>query len=348
MLEGLKARATLILEKDGVVVLDERTALLLALIDRYGSLLTAAKSLGMAYSRAWESIARLERLLGVKVVEARRGGKGGGGAKLTGEGRKLLDLYVREHLKFLRRPLEEPKVGLRRPSLVYAGSHDPLLERLLGALGGSVEVAWVGSSGGLALLMMGEADVAGLHLYDPSTGTYNLPYLSRYWLGDKVLLVRGYDREVGFAMREEVEDPLGELLRGRLRLINRNLGSGTRVLLDHLLERRASELGLPPTAVRRVRGYEVEARTHVDVARSIARGEADVGLTIRWAASQYGLAFKHVAWERFDFAVSRASLERSEEAKRFIELLSSMEARELASRMEGYRAPADMGRPYHP
>ncbi|RLF16273.1 MAG: MolR family transcriptional regulator [Thermoprotei archaeon] len=346
-LEGLEARATLLLEKEGVTVLDERTAILLMLTDRLGSMLAAAKALGMAYSRAWEAVARIERVLGVKVVEAKRGGKGGGGAKLTPEGKELLELYVEECLKHLRRPLEAPSAGFKAPALVYAGSHDLLVERIVGLLRSkgveSVEVAWVGSSGGLALLMLNEADVAGVHLYDPASRTYNLPYLPRYWLEGRVVVVRGYDRELVFAMREEVEDPVGELLRGRLRLVNRNLGSGTRVLLDHLLERRAIEEGLDSKAAREVKGYGFEAKTHLDVARAIARGEGDVGLTTRWAAEQYGLKFKHVAWERFDFVIPRSRLEK-EGVRGFIEALLAKELREMAEALGGYKVPDEIGK----
>ena len=347
LLVKLKAKATLVLEKNGDVVVDERTATLLALIDRFGSILAAARALGLAYSRAWDAIARIERNLGVKIVEVKRGGRGGGGAKLTSEGKRLLELYAEEYMKNLRKPLLVPSLGFKVPALVYAGSHDLLVERIFGSLRDesleNIEMAWVGSSGGLALLMLGEADIAGVHLYDPSTERYNTPYLSRYWLEDKVVMVRGYDREVGFAMRSYVDDPLEGLLRGELRLVNRNIGSGTRVLLDYLLERKAIEKNLGIEEVKKVKGYNVEVKTHMDVVKAIAQGEADVGLTTYWAAKQYGLKFKHVTWERFDFIITRSSLERNE-VKRFISFLSTDKIREIAEAIGGYIIPSDSGK----
>ncbi len=351
LLSKLRARATVVLELDGSVVLDERSAKLLLLVDKRGSILAASKALGMPYSRAWEAIARIERLLGARIVESKRGGRGGGGARLTEAGRKLLDIYVEEYWRLLGKPLEAPEAGVEAPELVYAGSHDLLLERILGELRrkgySHVEAAWIGSSGGLASLMLGEADVAGVHLYDPATGKYNEPFLDRYWLRDKVVLVRGYDRELGFAHRGGIQDPLAALLEGKARLINRCLGSGTRVYLDHLIERKAREMSIDPEeAKKRVKGYETEARTHIEVARAIALGEADVGLTTRWAAAQYGLEFTPVTWERFDYAVPLTRLDKAS-VKAFLEALKPENLEKLAAELPGYRVPRDAGSMIH-
>ncbi|MEM3326897.1 MAG: LysR family transcriptional regulator, partial [Thermoproteus sp.] len=118
-----------LLLREGKLVMNAETALLLKYIDETGSILSAAKKLGLSYSRAWSYIAKAERTLGVKLVEARKGY--GGGAKLTQEGRAFLSRYM----EFVERRLG----GLEGLSgdlcdFVYAGSSDPFMEYLLNRL----------------------------------------------------------------------------------------------------------------------------------------------------------------------------------------------------------------------
>ena len=347
-LKRLRPHGTLILEVDGSKVVDEDLARLLLLIDRGGSILSASRILKIAYSRAWESIARAERILGVRLVEPRRGGRSGGGAKLTAAGRKLLELYLEEYRRLLGRRLAVEEARIEAPELVYAGSNDLLLEHIFGLMKSegieSIEVAWIGSAGGLSLLMLGEADLAGIHLYDPETGEYNAPYISRYWLENRVVLVRGYERELGFASRKAFEDPIEAIVSGRAKLVNRNLGSGTRVRLDCLLKERSVELGKPfSELIRGIRGYGEEVKTHLDVVRAIASGRADIGLTIRWMAEKYGLNFKPIGWEKFDFVIPVESLKRKP-VKVFLKALASEELRGLVEGLSGYRVSKDSGR----
>jgi len=350
-LRGLKSKATLILEKDGVEIVDEKTAGLLLLIERTGSILTAARTLGLTYSRAWEAIARLERALRIKIVEARRGGRGGGGAKLTKHGEKILQFYVSEYRRLLHKRLVIRRGGVEAPELIYAGSNDLLLEHVFGIMKKkgvrSIEAAWIGSSGGLSALMLKEADFAGLHLYDPSSGEYNRPFLQRYWLEDQVVLVRGYDRELGFASRIALDDPLDAVIRGELRIVNRNLGSGTRIFLDHLIKEKVKRIGLSfQEAVKRIKGYGEEVNTHLEVVRAITMGKADLGLTLRWAAEKHGLKFKPLKWERFDFAIPLDKLEKKA-VKEFLETLRSKELKDLAEKLTGYRIPSEAGEVIH-
>ncbi|MCD6313006.1 MAG: LysR family transcriptional regulator [Thaumarchaeota archaeon] len=351
-IRGVRCRATLVLEKGGRRIVDEDLVKLLILIDRTGSLLSASSSLGLSYSRAWEAVARLERALGTKVVEAKRGGRRGGGAALTDYGRKLVEYYVSEYRRVLKRRLSVRSARFEAPELIYAGSNDVLLEHLFGMMRSHgvefIEIAWIGSSGGLSSLMLGEADLAGIHLYDEETGQYNVPFISRYWLEEKVVLIRGYERELGFAYKAEIRDPLKALVEGKARLVNRNLGSGTRVYLDYLLRREAEARGVAfRELVRSIKGYENEVSTHLDVAKAIALGRADIGLTLRWVAVKYGLRFKPVRWENFDFAVSLEKLEKKP-LKAFLEVLRSEELRETAEKVQGYRLPQDLGKVVQP
>ena len=347
-LKKLKPRGTLILEIDGVKVIDENLARLLLLIRRKESILSAAKALNIPYSRAWEAIAKAERILNIKLIEPKRGGRGGGGAKLTSRGEEILNRYLEEYRRLFNKRFSIEEVEAEAPEIVYAGSNDPLLEHIMGFMRDqgveSIEIAWIGSTGGLTLLMLKEADLAGIHLYDPETGEYNLPYLSKYWLETKAILVRGYEREIGFAFRKHFDDPLNALVTGEAKIVNRNLGSGTRVRLDYLLKRKAEEMGKTfRELVKSIKGYENEVKTHLEVVREIIAGKADLGLTIRWAAEKYGLKFKSLGWEKFDFAISLDSYKRPQ-LRKFLKILSSKDVRNLAEELRGYRVGEDCGK----
>jgi putative molybdopterin biosynthesis protein len=188
--------------------------------------------------------------------------------------------------------------GTAPADLVSIGSHCVGLDFLLGLLGEegfTSKTLWVGSQGGLAASARGECDVAGIHLLDPRTNQYNRPFLP-----EGVRLQPGYGRMQGIIYRPG--DPRFE---GRTEakviaiatddpgcfMVNRNRGSGTRVLIDGLLSGRK-----PP-------GHAVEARSHNAVAAAVAQGRADWGLAIAPVASGYGLAFLPVRAERYDFAI---------------------------------------------
>src|SRR5262249_10992355 len=157
---------------------------------------------------------------------------------------------------------------------------------LLGALneqGLRSKTLWVGSQGGLIAAGRGECDLAGVHLLDPQTDTYNKPFLP-----EGVRLLLGYERMQGIVFRPS--DPrfegqtVGAAIAAALDdpgcvLVNRNRGSGTRVLIDRLL------------AGRRPPGFAVEARSHNAVAASVAQRRSDWGIAIAPVAASYGLGF---------------------------------------------------------
>ncbi len=333
-----------VVEYNGVPGMASQLAQLLRLIDREGSILSAARLMGIPYSRAWEMIARAERILGKQLVVARRGGKGGGGAKLTPTAHKLLEIYSRGERKLYSTigPTHKIKyIPLKKPDLIIAYSHDPLLELVLGLIknkGYEVEGLCLGSGKSLAVLSLEEVDVACIHLYDPSTGEYNKPYIEKYWLSNRVKLVGGYERELVFAVKpglniNSIEEILELLIKGKLRLANRNTGSGTRVYLDYLINSKAMELGITKP---KVLGYDKEYLTHIDVARSIAIGEADVGLVLKYAAKLYGLKTLHVTWEKYECYALMKSLEKKP-VKLLTENLAEDKLRSLAKNMTGYR-----------
>ena len=352
ILERVKFRTELLGEVDSKIILDSRVAQLLKLIDEKGSILSASRSLGIPYSRAWEAISRIERVLGIKVIETIRGGVGGGGTRLTEHGRLLVREYFRRYREVGSRieKIGEVKVALE---LHIAGSHDPLLENSLKVFktssGMHVEYSTIGSAGGLASLMMGDADIACTHLYDPETGKYNIPFLGKYWLADKSIVVRGYDREIVLAFHPKVQlNGFHDIIEGKVRIVNRVLGSGTRVLFDYLLEKTAKKLGVNSKEIPlRVKGYSCEVKTHYDVARAIVEGKADVGLTLRIVAEQYGLKWFHILWEHFDFVV-RSDRSEKKGVKKFLEFISGPKFRKIIEKTSGYRVDENQGKVIYP
>lgn len=196
-------------------------------------------------------------------------------------------------------PVEVTLIGgeLGIADLVVIGSHCTgldLIAAALGAEGHRVKVLSVGSQGGLAAARRGECDVAPIHLLDPSTGEYNLPFLD-----DSLRLIRGYTRMQGVVTRAEDLRDVDELLADPdARMVNRNRGAGTRVLIDQLLGERR-----PP-------GFAYEPRSHNAVSAAVVQKRADWGVTIESVAKQAGLAFRPLRLEHYDFAVPRDRWDR--------------------------------------
>jgi len=352
ILSKVRFKVDLIAEYEDKKLLDRQLASLLKIIDEEGSILAACKILKIPYSRAWESLARIERILGLKIIEARKGGARGGGTKLTSLGKELLNYYLNQFRKI--GVFEEKYVKPKMPELTIIGSHDPALEKIVEMLKSrgmvkNIEVSWVGSAGGLASIMLNEADIAGTHLYDPETRTYNIPYLKKYWLENKVVVIRGYNRELVFAFRKNIEfKGVEDLFTGKLRLANRVLGSGTRSYLDNLLYRASLKLGVSPSIIPDIiPGYNIEHKTHYNVARAIVEGNADVGLTLRYVAEQYGLKCKHVCWEKYDFVVRKSRLNKKS-VKLFIDTIRSENVKKLVNSLVGYRVDENIGEIIYP
>ena len=224
--------------------------------------------------------------------------------------------------------------GLRPADLVVIGSHCVGLDDLLGRLqeqGIRSKFLAVGSSGGLTAARRGECDLAGIHLLDPKTNRYNRPYL-----GEDLLLVPGYGRLQGVVYRQgdarfdgrSATDAVNVALADpQCVLVNRNRGSGTRVLIDQLL------------GEHRPRGYLTEARSHNAVAAAVAQGRADWGVAIANVAADAGLGFLPLQEEQYDFVVPKSRWDRPA-VQAFRALLNRPDARAALAR-RGFRAAAD-------
>ena len=193
----------------------------------------------------------------------------------------------------------------RAPDLVIMGSHDVALDAVVGAVGErgfSARVLAIGSMGGVAAASRGECDIAPVHLIDPKTGQYNVHLAT-----PGISFVHGWRRMQGILFRpgderfegRSAEDALAAALAdANALMVNRNAGSGTRVLMDRLL------------AGKRPPGYANQPKSHNAVAAAIAQGRADWGLAIEPVAKMYGLGFIPVAPEHYDFLIVEARRER--------------------------------------
>lgn len=194
-------------------------------------------------------------------------------------------------------------------TIVAIGSHDLTLDLLAQFLAAGhdrrLTSANVGSLGGLVALRRGEAHLAGTHLLDPETGTYNESYVRRYLPQEDVLLVTLVGREQGWIVPRG--NPKGlegwaDAARPDVGIVNRQRGAGTRVLLDYELQQAGID-------AETVQGYEREEYTHLAVAAAVASGTADAGPGIRAAARALELDFVPLAHERYDLALPRAHYE---------------------------------------
>jgi len=225
-------------------------------------------------------------------------------------------------------------------AIVAIGSHDLTLDLLAQFLaerheGLRLSSANVGSLGGLVALRRGEAHLAGSHLLDPQTGEYNTSYVRRYLPGQTVKLVMLVGREQGWIVPPGNPKGLNgwaDAARPDVRLVNRQRGAGTRVLLDYELGR----LGIEPAAVR---GYEREEYTHLAVAAAVASGAADAGLGIQAAARALKLDFAPLAHEPYELVIPVEHYE-SELLQPLLDLLNDAAFRAAVAAMPGYDTAA--------
>jgi putative molybdopterin biosynthesis protein len=208
---------------------------------------------------------------------------------------------------------EDAEIELLRPiadienTILCTGSHDlaiGVLEDQLKQRHPELKIAAtnVGSLGGLLALQRGETHIAGTHLLDPDSGVYNIPDIKRTIPNLPVVLVHLAQREQGILVaRGNPKSILGleDLARKGVRFVNRQAGSGTRVLLDYELKK----LRLDAASIT---GYEREEFTHMAVGVAVASGLADAGVGVRAAANALGLDFIPIADEEYDLLILRA------------------------------------------
>lgn len=230
------------------------------------------------------------------------------------------------------------------PEIYFIGSHclgvDLLFE--LSGLRNNKKI-FVGSLGGWHAVKRGDADISGTHLLDEETREYNIHMIKRLGLENKVYLVRGYVRKIGFVVKKgnpkNIRD-FKDLLRKDVVFINRNKGSGIRTLVDI----RLRELLGGENIAKYVRGYTYEAKTHTAVASAVSSGRADVGIAIEAVLDIYkDLDFIPIGEEIYDFVIPRDRFD-TEPIKKILGVLRSEEFKNILERtLRGYRAHRETG-----
>ena len=237
---------------------------------------------------------------------------------------------------------EEADVELLRPiedvenTILCTGSHDlaiGVLEDQLKRRHPELKIAAtnVGSLGGLLALQRGETHIAGTHLLDPESGVYNIPDIKKTIPNVRLALIHLAQREQGIMVARGNPKSIGSLknlTRPGIRFVNRQPGSGTRVLLDYELKK----IGVDPRAIA---GYEREEFTHMAVGVAVASGLVDAGLGVRAAAVALGLDFVAVANEQYDLLISLPFFE-SYRGARLMEVVRSEGFKHGVAGLGGY------------
>jgi len=221
-------------------------------------------------------------------------------------------------------------------TLVVIGSHDPLLDELADMMhveNSSVYMSssHVGSMGGIMAIRRGEAHAAGCHLLDTATGEYNLSFIKKYFPRGGVKLIRCVGRQQGMMVAKG--NPLGmegfaDIAKPGVRYVNRQKGSGTRILTDYLCRQEHLDTDS-------IYGYDREELTHTSVAAQIASGSADAGMGIYSAAKLYDLDFIPICIEEYDLLIPDHAWE-TPQVQAMLETLRSDAFREKILSLGGY------------
>ncbi|MFL7891008.1 MAG: molybdopterin biosynthesis protein [Anaerolineales bacterium] len=225
-------------------------------------------------------------------------------------------------------------------TIFATGSHDisiDIMAQFLYKQGRRMAVANVGSLAGLVALSKGEAHLAGSHLLDPESGEYNLAYIEEYLPGVPLQVIALVGRSQGLLIRKD--NPKGiqslvDLSREEVTFVNRQRGSGTRVLLDY-------QLGLLGISPGQIRGYQNQEYTHLAVGAAIVSGRADCGIGIAAVTQSLDLDFIPLFEERYDLIIPQ-EYRRSRLLQPLIDLLDNKEFKEMVAGLPGYEV-AQMG-----
>ena len=328
---------------EGAEALDAKLLPLLYHIHRTRSLNKAAQEVGLSYRYVWGLTAKWEKLIGQPLVVMEKGH----GTHLTPFGQKLL--WAEQRVKARLAPqLESISTELEQafrsflhghlPGLSIHASHDLALAKLRDLFADQeerrIDLRFHGSLDSLKSLAAGRCDLAGFHLAE-NQGKASLSHIAyRQWLRPRVhRLVHFVTRQQGLMVAKGYPKGvrgLEQLTRPDILFINRQTGSGTRLLFEQLIW-EASING------RAIRGFDTEEFTHLAVAATIAGGMADAGFGIKAAAAQYGLDFIPLTNEHYFLIGHKNVLERPAVAD-LIKYIASAEFRSVVAGLAGYDA----------
>lgn len=230
---------------------------------------------------------------------------------------------------------EGVKVELLKPlkeiedNLVSVGSHDIVMD----LIGDSIKLCstHVGSFGGILAIKQRNADIAPIHMLDEQNGEYNISFIQKYFPTEDMTLVKGVERIQGLIVQKgnplNIKD-IKDMFEKDIRFVNRQRGSGTRILLDYWLKTEKLDC-------INLKGYDYEVATHLDVAMAVKNGTAEAGLGIMEAAKIADLDFIPLAKEEYDFLIN-PEVKDSEKISEFIKFLKSDFLRERIENLTGY------------
>jgi len=249
--------------------------------------------------------------------------------------KKLIDEWIDSSAKT---SLGEVRKKSRRieGALLASGSNDPILDILHSYMRKSYPEFYVfsantGSTDGLKALNQGHTDIAWSHLLEPKSGEYNIPFLSALLPKMKPVVVNLFHRDLGFIVAPKNPFRIRgfeDLTKKGVRLINRQEGSGTRVLLDHHLKRLH-------ISTSKIQGYEREVYTHFEVGLAILSKEADVGIATIAVSKLLSLPFVPITQESFDMILDQSTFFQKG-IQAFIEILNSQGFRSSVEKLGSY------------
>ena len=221
-------------------------------------------------------------------------------------------------------------------TLVAIGSHDPLLDEISNFLHRNypdlyMASSHVGSMGGIMAVRRGETHMAGIHLLDEKDGTYNTSFVRKYFPKGGVRIIECVGRTQGImvaAGNPKNITNINSLKTPGIRYVNRQKGSGTRILIDYLCKQEKIDTSA-------IYGYDREEFTHTSVAAQIASGSADAGMGIYSAAKLYGLDFIPICIEQYDLLIPDSAW-KTDVVQKVIEILKSEEFSQKLTEMGGY------------
>lgn len=249
--------------------------------------------------------------------------------------KKLIDRWITTSA--LREgPVIDESARSASEDLFAAGSNDPVLDILInhiknGDPGTHIFSSVTGSTEGLRLLGSGFTDIAWCHLARPATGEYDMEMLAGLLPHKKIAIVHLFRRELGFILHPDSKEKtmnFALIAEKKLRFINRQHGSGTRVVTEQLIEQE----GISPESVA---GYISEVSTHLEVGLRILNGDCDTGIATNAIAKILGLKFVPLIKENFDMVLLQETFFR-DEVQAFIDTLNSDSFRKMVSHLGNY------------
>ncbi|MFC1671055.1 substrate-binding domain-containing protein [Spirochaetota bacterium] len=249
--------------------------------------------------------------------------------------KKIIDEWITSNAEKGIMDIRE-KSGDTGKALLASGSNDPVLDILLNNIKKInpdfyIFSSSIGSKEGLRLLNEGLTDIAWCHILDPESGEYNIPYISSYLPEEKIAIVHLFYREQGFLVSPQLKHNVKEfkdLCKNNLRFVNRQKGSGTRILLDYNLNKNS----INPDSID---GYDNEVYTHFEVGLSILSGKSDVGIATIAISKLLDIPFVPIVKESFDMVLKKETFFTSG-VQTFIETLKSNDFRDSVRYLGDY------------